>query len=979
VFYADLHIHSKYSRATSRDCDLEHLAVWAARKGIGLLGTGDFTHPAWREEIRQKLIPAEPGLFRLRPEVEATINGGVSHVRFILQVEISTIYKKDGRTRKVHHLLYVPDLAAAERLVQSLARIGNLNSDGRPILGLDSRHLLEITLESGPGAFLIPAHIWTPWFAVLGSMSGFDAIEHCYGDLSGEVFALETGLSSDPPMNWRLSSLDRYALVSNSDAHSPSKLGREACVFDTPLDYFALRQALATGQGYGGTVEFFPEEGKYHLDGHRKCEVCLEPEESIRLGDKCPACGKPLTLGVMHRVCQLADRPEQPERPPRAASFRSLIPLAEVLSEICGTGPDTKTVRQKYDELLVRLGPELEILDRVPLEDITRQSSLLGEALRRMRAGQVIRQAGFDGEYGVIRLFTHEELLQRGSAGLLFEMPEESKPKQRKKRQPADPPAAAADAAPVSHPPAESNGLDPEQQQAAEIVDGAVLIVAGPGTGKTRVLTQRLARLVSGCGVAPEQCLAITFSRRAAAEMQERLERLLPDVAQRLPIMTFHALGLSILRENVERLGWTSALRVASLAERVELLAGAMSITAAAAEKMLERISRGRRTSGTRLAALTPGPSPASGRGEEGAVYRREMRARGWVDFDDLVELPVALLRGSAELVAEYRSRYRYVSVDEYQDIDPAQYELLRLLVPADGNVFAIGDPDQAIYGFRGADVGSFQRFRDDYPGARTIVLGRNYRSSQTIVDAALQLVAPASLVSGRRLEALPCGPEQIEIHACATERAEAELVVHTIERMLGGSTFFSLDTRRAAGHEAAGFSFADFAVLYRTEAQAEALVEAFERSGMPFQCRSHKRLAEAERPPDDPTLALCTDVDLWDPRADRVSLLTLHASKGLEFGVVFIVGCEDGLLPLRFGPIDGAELDEERRLFFVGMTRAREHLVLTHARRRLWRGQVRPCEPSPMLEDIYRELLARHEHRAQRKPAPSDRQQTLF
>ena len=281
MFYADLHIHSKFSRATSRDADLEHMAIWARKKGVSVLGTGDFTHPAWFAEIQEKLVPAEPGLFRLRDdlaqEVDRQLTGACQGpIRFMLEVEISTIYKKGESTRKVHHLIYAPDLQTAQRLIQQLSRIGNLQSDGRPILGLDSRDLLEIALQSGEGCYLIPAHIWTPWFAVLGSKSGFDSVEDCYGDLAPEIFALETGLSSDPPMNWRLSSLDRYQLVSNSDAHSPPKIGREACAFDTELDYFAMRRALESGEGYGGTVEFFPEEGKYHMDGHRKC--CLKDQ-----------------------------------------------------------------------------------------------------------------------------------------------------------------------------------------------------------------------------------------------------------------------------------------------------------------------------------------------------------------------------------------------------------------------------------------------------------------------------------------------------------------------------------------------------------------------------------------------------------------------------------------------------------------------------------------------------------------------------
>jgi DNA helicase II / ATP-dependent DNA helicase PcrA len=412
MFHADLHIHSKYSRATSGDCDLEHLGLWAGRKGIAVLGTGDFTHPAWLREIREKLIPAEPGLFRLRRAIEKQLHcdpdwQGESDVRFMLQTEIATVYKKNGRTRKLHHLIYVPDLQCARRLTKALARIGNLESDGRPILGLDSRDLLEIVLSAGETCFLIPAHVWTPWFGVLGSKSGFDSIEECYGDLASEVFALETGLSSDPAMNWRLSQLDRFCLVSNSDAHSPQKIGREACMFNTELDYFAMLRALRTGADYDGTIEFFPEEGKYYMDGHRKCGVCLTPKESEKYKGKCPMCGKPVTLGVMNRVCELADRPAAPDPlPPRAARFRSLVPLDQVLGQVLGKGPQTKTVRKQYDDLINQLGPELFVLQEADLEDLARVGSpRLAEAISRMRSGRVACQPGFDGQYGVVRLY----------------------------------------------------------------------------------------------------------------------------------------------------------------------------------------------------------------------------------------------------------------------------------------------------------------------------------------------------------------------------------------------------------------------------------------------------------------------------------------------------------------------------------------------------------------------------------------------
>ena len=347
-FYADLHIHSKFSRACSRDCDLEHLAWWAGRKGIGVVGSGDFTHPAWREELGAKLVPDAPGLFRLRPELERAVHDTLppacrTPVRFMLSSEISTIYKRDGRTRKVHHLLYAPSLDAVDEITRRLLRVGNLASDGRPILGLDSRDLLEITLAGGDGCYLVPAHAWTPWFAVLGSQSGFDRVADCYADLASHIFAIETGLSSDPEMNWRVSSLDGYRLVSNSDAHSPPMLGREATAFTCEADYFAIYRALRTGDGFGGTVEFFPEEGKYHLDGHRACGVRTTPAQTQAAGGKCPECGKTPTIGVQHRVDLLADRPEG-YRLAGAAGFASFVQLPEILGEIAGVGAKSKSV-----------------------------------------------------------------------------------------------------------------------------------------------------------------------------------------------------------------------------------------------------------------------------------------------------------------------------------------------------------------------------------------------------------------------------------------------------------------------------------------------------------------------------------------------------------------------------------------------------------------------------------------------------------
>jgi DNA helicase II / ATP-dependent DNA helicase PcrA len=408
-FYADLHLHSRYARATSRNADLVELAWWARRKGIMVLGTGDFTHPAWFGELREGLVPAERGLFRLRDELERAVVERLppscrEPLRFLLQVEVSTAFHRDGRARRMHHLLYVPDLGVAATLTDRLGRRGNLTEDGRPTLAMDAGDLLELTLGSGDGAYLVPAHVWTPWVGVLSATAGFDAIEDCYGELSRHIFAIETGLSADPPMSWRASRLDRFRSVSYSDAHAPSRLGREATELDTELDYFAVRRALETGQGFQGTVELFPEEGRYHLSGHRRCGVRLATAEARQAHMRCPVCGKRLTMGVLQRVEDLADRPAG-ARPQAAPGCRNLLPLDEVVAEVTGVGTASKTVRRTVDAMIEQLGPELPILEQIPVDEIDKAGfPAVAEAIGKVRRGQVERDPGFDGEYGSIRL-----------------------------------------------------------------------------------------------------------------------------------------------------------------------------------------------------------------------------------------------------------------------------------------------------------------------------------------------------------------------------------------------------------------------------------------------------------------------------------------------------------------------------------------------------------------------------------------------
>ncbi len=781
MFHADLHIHSRFSRACSKDCDVEHLSWWALRKGLTVLGTGDFTHPAWAAELKETLVPAEPGLFRVRPDLEKRLRRDsaatcAGTVRFMLSVEISTIYRRDERTRKVHHLIYAPGFEAADRITAALAKIGNLASDGRPILGLDSRDLLDITLSADPGCFLVPAHVWTPWFAVLGSKSGFDAVQECYADLAGHIFAVETGLSSDPAMNWACSSLDEYRLVSNSDAHSPPMLGREATVFDTDLDYFAMAAALRTGNGLDGTIEFFPEEGKYHLDGHRKCGIRVDPEQTRALDTICPQCGKPLTVGVLHRIAELADRPAG-FRPPGAAGFTSLVQLPEIVGEILATGPKSKKVAGEVGRLVAALGPELSILRETPLDDLRRAGgSLLSEAIARLRRGEVIRDAGYDGEYGTIRLFQPGELDGAALFTVAGLAPADkhdnaerarvprtgSRPERRQRDAAAPDPGAVAPGSVSAGTASLLDGLDPRQRAAATAA-GPLLIIAGPGSGKTRTLTYRIAHQITDRGVPAGNFLAITFTRRAAQEVKDRLAGLGPGQPT---VTTFHGLGLRILREHHEAAGLGPGFRVADETVRLQV-----------ATELAGSERDGRKL----IAGLDPDAELA---------LRRELAARDLVDFDGLVEMSAALLREDPAIADKLRTRWPRISVDEYQDIDPVQYDLLRMISGDGTGLTAIGDPDQAIYSFRGADVGIFGRFAADFPGATTVELTRNYRSSPEIVTAAMQAIAPATLVPGRTAVAVRGGPAGVvTFDETADEHAEAAWIAAAIDQLLGGKS----------------------------------------------------------------------------------------------------------------------------------------------------------------------------------------------
>ncbi len=1079
-FIADLHIHSRFSRATSRDLDPEHLALWAQKKGIKVVGTGDVTHPGWVSELQEKLMDAEQGLFRLKRDLEASIKPEIPETcqdspRFMLTSEISCIYKKNDKTRKVHHLILLPDFDSVQKLNRKLEQIGNIRSDGRPILGLDSRNLLEMVLETSDRAFFIPAHVWTPWFSLFGSKSGFDDIKECFEDLTPHIHALETGLSSDPPMNRLLSQLDPYVLVSNSDAHSPAKLGREGNLFETALDYDAMVRAMTNGEGFLGTIEFFPEEGKYHLDGHRKCQVRLHPRETKSQNGICPVCGKPVTVGVFHRVNDLADRDD----PKISKAFFSLIPLTEILSEIHGCGPATKKVTRIYEDLINTLGPELHILMDAPLLKIEQTGGiLLSIAIDRMRNNKVISQEGYDGEFGVIRLFDEgekDELL--GQTALFKTKPKKQKHRKRKtgkkktpKRRDPDQQAVLSFMDPILDP------LNPEQREAVLHGEGHLLIVAGPGTGKTMTLTHRIAYLLRSGAAGHGNILALTFTNKAAREMKERLHRLRGrDSGKALYVSTFHGFCLDVLKNDGHYLDLPDPFSLCSETDTYILAEAAVldSLNSKSRKNTVRRLLL--KLPELKLnAALNKGyDDPLDDLFPVFTNYQEKLRHLGMLDLDDLEVETLRLFNEHPDVCQKYARRFPHIFVDEYQDTNQVQVELLRKLVDAGTNrsentgkspsentpctaICAIGDPNQAIYGFRGAEVSNFHGFAHDFPGGTTVTLTKNYRSTQNILDLAARLMNEKSPLHGTTGSGAPVYWAQ-----CRTHLEEAEMIIEQIEKLMGGTTYFSLDSERVASHEdGENIGFGDMAVLFRLNAMGDALEEAFLRAGIPFVRSGEKplihqypaniiwRLLQSLNRPDndyyrtcylklltpedqgekiinrmdaegsvgnlidqavmlhgfDPgseeiartldrvrkvaenhhhlpffldALSLERGIDHQHLIGDRVSLMSLHAAKGLEWQVVFIIGCEDRLLPCTlFGDRDD---QEERRLLYVGLTRARFKLILSHAFRRTLNGRPLDMKMSPFLEPFTSKQLVHLERSKWKRKPKAHEQLSLF
>ena len=1060
MYIADLHTHSKYSRATSKECTPEYLDLWARRKGIHLIGSGDFTHPAWREELKEKLEPAEDGFYVLKKEYRI-LDGNTPDdqiPRFVITGEISSIYKKYEKVRKVHSLLILPGLETAEELSKKLEIIGNLHSDGRPILGLDCHDLLEIMLEMTPGGMYVPAHIWTPHFSMFGAFSGFDTVEECFGDLSSHIHAVETGLSSDPPMNWRVSMLDRFQLISNSDAHSPAKLGREANLLDMDWSYQGLERAIQRGEGLSGTIEFFPEEGKYHMDGHRKCNLCLTPLETEQYEGKCPVCGKKITIGVSHRIEQLADRAEGFIRE-GANGFESLVPLPEVIAASMGVSSGSKKVQQEYERMLRTIGSEFEILRTIPLEEIRHKSGfLIAEGVERLRKGEVERIPGFDGEYGTIKLFqpyeleevdgqmdffanlgvdrTENEKDQPGLPQKMQEQEKQSQTQQKRRKEPAE---------------EKQEVLNEQQEQAVRTIARRTAVIAGPGTGKTKTLISHIGYLLEQRKVKPSEITAVTFTNQAAAEMRERLERRLGKKKKlnHMQIGTFHAICLNFLKAQGVPVSLLSDWEAKELAEQVS---GSLDVSAS---RFLQQVSM-------KKAGVITGLEEQENWQQAYLAYEAWKQERKILDFDDLLLETLHILQAGE---GTWSQPFTYLMVDEFQDINPVQYELIRLWNQNGRELFVIGDPDQSIYGFRGSDAACFDQLKAEFPDLEQIKLVENYRSYAPILKAA-QTVIAENPGQERRLHPNVCPQnaakaEPVRLIQTHSESQEAVAVAQEISRLTGGLDMLDAQSVAEQSKEQEARGFDEIAVVYRTHRQARLLERYLKQEGIPYVVAGKESFLQSDKVqgtiqflqylenPEDHHAGCQALSLLWElektevsgeilketveqflpvyqkktpaqffkqwmkmmqleqnaemqmlermtifsasmPKflqrlqlgvesdlkrcgekvyhAGAVTLMTLHGAKGLEFPVTILCGVQQGKIPLE-SETYSTDLEEERRLFYVGMTRAKEELI-----------RVSAGEESEFLQKLKQDVIQREPFQEKsRKKQPEYTQMSLF
>ncbi|SHN60155.1 UvrD-helicase domain-containing protein [Desulfovibrio litoralis] len=1052
TFRADLHIHSRFSRATSSKLTAHYLAAWAKIKGLELIGTGDITHPVWREELKEKLVyNNKTGFYHLKNAVdidhELPLYSGLKisgETNFILQGEISSVYKKNGKVRKIHNIVYFPNFEVADKFSEKLGKIGNISSDGRPTVGLDAKQVLEMVLESHPDSFLIPAHIWTPWFSLFGSKSGFDSVEECFGSLSEHIFALETGLSSNQEMNRLISSLDRFKLVSNSDAHSGENLGREANIFSGTLSYQGVLNALRGSDGKSinstnliGTIEFFPEEGKYHLDGHRKCNIVMEPSESRARHGICPVCGKPLTIGVLNRVLELADR----ETPvfKSASSEQSLIPLAELISEVVGTNSKSRRVSDMHARLISRFGAELSILSQVPEDELMRFSAPLGEAISRMRHGAVLREGGYDGEYGVVRVFSEKEqkeLLKRGTLvgfsldNLIVPLCPSREKKEAQQQEQSDPndhlnevlmPALPKNYEEVIR----EIRFNVNQKRALCSSAGPNLVIAGPGSGKTRTLIGRILHLIEN-SISIKNILALTFTRRAATEIDQRLLQYLGGGTPIPRVDTLYALAFEVW-QNTHRskpilLSSENALKLFIEAN------GEQNITKL--RDNFQEINLNRE----RLLPL---------KDELKIQYQNYCQQKTAWNLADLIEL----LESWREQMDTgiYSRPWTHILVDEIQDLSNLQLALIKALTPPDGlGFFAVGDPDQSICSFQGAGGDVENSLRENWPHLNVIHLDENYRSTPELLELSSGFIRSYALSPTMHQAGLSTDQTQkqgdIRVFHASSDKSEAFWIGSQIKSFLGLPSHNIIDHAKNIDKNTSHFdsidgkgeySLSDIVVLVRTKELIPVIKNTLQRMGVPcstpetevfwreprvemiinaasrqfginlteeenlkcpekiiakgplgiaayfsdslpfdalfWQSQAFKTLVKSFDKYSGWSglinwISMQSELELAKNNSEKVQLLTINAAKGLEFKIVFLPGLEDGLIP--FMGVDflsgklknkslSVNIDEERRIFYVGLTRAQDAVLMSYSSKREFSGHALRLKPSKFIHEL--------------------------
>lgn len=1248
---ADLHIHSPYTQGGHRDLSLESIALWAMRKGVHLVGTGDWTHPKWWNELRSKLIPAEDGLFRLRDDVAELVRQQLpsklheAKLRFVLQAELSNVYEQDGKVRKIHHLLFVPDFARAQHIQKQLTAFGDLSADGRPTVSLSSRDFVELVSESSHRSFVIPAHIWHPWHGLLGSSHGFQELESCYGDMKPQLFALETGLSSVPSMSRRCSQLDSFSLVSFSNARRPEQIGREATLINSELTYDTVFQALredSLEEPKVQTLECYPEKGRYFLDGHQSCELRLTPQEYRIHQGRCPVCQKPLTQGVLHRIEELSDRTQQAAIRKTQARFMQLLSLPEILSETLEAPLHSNKLKQCYLDVLQEFGTEFALLRHVPIEDIQRsQIPLLSEAIQRVRAGYLQLTAGYDGEEGKVRIFREGESKSTSlslfswsdpafesfpaeSAGSQIspsDTDEEAKHKESSHQLHLFPLAVASDEAPEAHsineketeqaekpvsnhlvakpdqPSTSSNrsdskktdssgsvaaqlkpskspdisqapaekkpsgptalaanltsraaqrlspptrakttprvvppqqllaGLNTEQRAAVLHTGSPLQLVAGPGTGKTKTLIHRLAHHIASGHVLAQHAVVLTFTHEAANHFQRELFSLLGNSAHRVFVGTFYKFCHMLLQEyRADQLQGSKGSESneippelpASLLgafERLALLETLSEELDAPCDRRTLRYTMDR-ISWAKQNLLSPEDLSDDQEHSEAflSLYRRYqnylLRNRRY-DLDDLLFETVRVLRSNPDRCQWLQLQFRAFFIDEYQELNEAQYRLLRFVVSDFAELCVAGDPDQQVYGYCGSQRKFFDQFVHDFsPPHREAVklaLWRNYRSPETVMEAAHQIIHKQNDPQRVQTLATHAGPLYIPLSVYPDAESESEGIAlqikdfakHTVtpqpqlvpevsvprETDSPSEDSVPLAPLRDEEHYYKVRGYRDIAILYRSSQQLPLLESALTKAKIPYQLtRSGSMTSHGDMQlllgllrclsfPNQPALSLPLVLRYWPgisrstlralrafpqqspytpaealtkaievtpippdqhpplkelvrflkrihslsskqrnsrdllecliselqkihppellptgprlqallavslqsitpqkllqylllehapnippPLSDSVNLLPLRASKGREFPIVIVPGCEEGLLPWKETIDHPSLLAEERRLFFLGITRCSQMLWLTQTTRRVILNEPHALAPSRYLKEI--------------------------